>query len=166
MGSSRIIKTAALDRSKAAHVRHPLNDKPSDLYIHPLSEGTGLTRQIVSMARLPPGSESFLQHAHTFQEEFVFILQGRGLAVMGDEEFPVEAGDFIGYPTDGVAHQLRNNSDEDLVYLMGGERTPFELARFPTVNKVGVFTQEGVTMYDATEGRKLGFQDYLVPDDE
>ena len=132
--------------------------------MHPISQATGLERQVVSLARLPPGNESFLPHAHTFQEEFVFILEGNGKAILGDEEHPVGPGDFVGYPCDGVPHQLRNDGDTDLVYLMGGERTPFEIAKFPSVDKVGVFTQEGVTMYDKDEGRVLGFGDYVVKD--
>lgn len=164
MSSPRIIKTRSLDPAQAAHVRHPFNPKPSNIYLHLLSEPTGLTRQMVTLARLPPGQESFLPHAHTFQEEFVFILDGTGVAIIGDGEHPVEAGDFIGYPCDGMHHQLRNDGDVDLLYLMGGERTQFEISRFPTVNKVGVFTQDGVTMYDETEGKKLSFMDYVVKD--
>ena len=162
--SPKIIKTRDLDRSTAIHIRHPLNPNPSDIYMHPISQQAGLQRQVVSLGRLPPGQESFLPHAHTFQEEFVFILEGSGLAIIGDEEYPVGAGDFVAYPCDGVSHQLKNNSEADLVYLMGGERTPVEIAKFPSVKMVGVFTQEGVTMYEESEGRKLGFADYVAKD--
>ena len=134
------------------------------MYLHPISQVAGLQRQVVSIARLPPGNESFLLHAHTFQEEFVFILEGTGVAVLGEEEHPVGPGDFIAYPCDGTPHQLRNDTDADLVYMMGGERTPFEVARFPDQKMVGVFGAEGVTMYKEGEGRKLSFDDYTVDD--
>ena len=164
MSAPRIIKTATLDRGQAMHIRHPLKPDGTDIYVHPLSLATGLERQVVSLARLPPNNASFLPHAHTFQEEFVFILQGEGVAVLDDEEHPVGPGDFVAYPCDGVAHQLRNTGDEDLVYLMGGERTPFEMARFPTVDKIGVFTKDGVTMYEEGSGQLLAFADYMAKD--
>ena len=162
--SPRIIQTRTLAKSDAVHLRHPLNPDKSDMFLHPISQVAGLERQVVSIARLPPKQESFLLHAHTFQEEFVYVLQGSGVAIVGDEEHPVGPGDFIAYPCDGVPHQMRNDGNEDLVYLMGGERTPFEIAKFPTVNKIGVFTQQGVTMYEESEGRKLGFEDYVAKD--
>ena len=34
-----------------------------------------------------------------------------------------------------VGHNLRNPFDEDLVYMMGGERREFEIADFPRLNK-------------------------------
>ncbi len=144
------------------HVRHPYNPDRTDIYLHPISQATGLERQVVSLARLPPGNESFLPHAHTFQEEFVFILEGEGEAILGDDRHRVGPGDFVGYPCDGVAHQLRNTGDVDLIYLMGGERTPFDLVRFPTIDKIGLFTKDGVKMFGTDEGRQLDFSDYLV----
>ena len=37
-------------------------------------------------------------------------------------EHEVGPGDFMGFPTPSLGHHLRNPFDEDLVYLMGGER--------------------------------------------
>ena len=34
-----------------------------------------------------------------------------------------------------VGHNLRNPFDENLVYMMGGERREFEIADFPRLNK-------------------------------
>ena len=51
------------------------------------------------------------------------------------EEHRVEAGDFMGFPTPSVAHHLRNPFEQDLVYLMGGERTGFEIGVFPRLGK-------------------------------
>ena len=117
--SPRIVRTRSLGKNEAMRIRHPLNPEPTEMFIHMISAGAGLERQIVSIVRLPPGKESFLSHAHTFQEEFVFILEGQGEAIFGDETHSVGPGDFVGYPCDGVAHQLRNTSDADLV-LSGG----------------------------------------------
>jgi len=45
-----------------------------------LSRLAGLRRAHVSLGRLPPGKDSFAYHAHMIEEEWVYILSGRGLA--------------------------------------------------------------------------------------
>jgi uncharacterized cupin superfamily protein len=39
------------------------------------------------------------------------------------------------FPTPSVPHHLKNPSDQDLVYLMGGENRKFEVADFPRLGK-------------------------------
>ncbi len=109
---------------------HPLNPK-SETWQQPLSRIAGLERIGVTRVRIPPGKESFVYHSHQREEEFLYILSGRGIAEIDDEEFEVSAGDFMGFPTPSAAHHLRNPFDEDLVYLMGGERREVEIADFP-----------------------------------
>ena len=72
-------------------VRHPLNPD-SQLWMRPLGRLTGLQRVGVSLARVPPGKESFIYHSHQHEEEFVYILAGRGIAEIepGQQGRPVE----------------------------------------------------------------------------
>lgn len=109
---------------------HPLNPKSQVYGVH-LSEKVGLKRTGVSHITVPAGKESFAYHSHYGDEEWIYILSGRGVAEVGDAEFEVGAGDFIGFPTPGVGHHLRNPHGEDLVYLMGGEAHEIEVADFP-----------------------------------
>lgn len=123
-----------------AHIRHPWNDK-SDVYLKRLSDMAGLTRTVLSIARVPPGRESFLYHRHERDEEFVYILSGRGRAEIGEEIYEVGPGDFMGFPTpDGPAHHLTNPYDEDLIYLMGGERSGFDIGHFPRDGRRLIFS--------------------------
>ena len=116
--------------SSEQRVEHPLNPK-SETWQRPISRLAGLDRIGVTEVRIPPGKESFVYHSHQCEEEFLYILSGRGIAEIDDEEFEVAAGDFMGFPTPSVGHHLRNPSDADLVYLMGGERRDVEIADFP-----------------------------------
>src|SRR5439155_1020964 len=43
-----------------------------------LSRLAGLQRAHVSLGRIPPGKDSFAYHAHMVEEEWVYILSGRG----------------------------------------------------------------------------------------
>ncbi|MEO1020846.1 MAG: cupin domain-containing protein, partial [Pseudomonadota bacterium] len=111
------------------HICHPFNEN-SDAFVRPLSFAAGLKRLRISITRIPPGKESFIYHAHARDEEFLYILEGRGRAEIGDEVVEVGPGDFMGFPTPSVAHHLINPYDKDLVYLMGGEHSGFDVGTF------------------------------------
>lgn len=113
---------------------HPLNPR-SEIVGLSLSELVGLERIGVHLVRVPPGKEAFIYHSHATEEEFLYVLSGRGIAEIGDEEHEVGQGDFMGFPTPSVGHHLRNPFDEELVYLMGGERRSTEIADFPRIRK-------------------------------
>jgi uncharacterized cupin superfamily protein len=137
-----LVRTRDLDPAQGLHIKHPFNPR-SELFMTRLSDGTGMTRVGVSLARVPPGRESFVPHAHTMQEEWVYVLEGHGLALVGDRELEVGPGDFLGFPTDGTVHHLTNVGDVDLVYLQGGERQEGDVGRFPTLGKLGFTLGDG-----------------------
>ena len=127
--------------------QHPFNPH-SEIHIRPLSRLTGMSRLGVSQARVPPGKESFIYHTHHCEEEFIYILSGRGVAEIGDQEYEVAAGDFMAFPTPSVGHHLRNPFDEDLVYLTGGENRSVEIADFPRIGKRMYRTEEAIDIVD------------------
>ena len=157
-----LVRTDALDPSEAVLIRHPFNPS-SEVRLQHLAERTGMGRVIVTLARVPPGKESFVLHAHLLHEEFVYILEGRGTAVIGDAEVAVGPGDFMGFPVDGTAHTLKNSGDTDLVYLMGGERGPLDVARFPSVGKTVIYSaQDGIRAFDDADATELSLADFVV----
>src|SRR5581483_4436321 len=112
--------TAADIRARDEGGSHPWNPK-SEVRGARLGVATGLKKVGINLLRVAPGKESFIYHAHYYEEEWIYILSGRGIAEIDGEEHEVGPGDFMGFPTPGVAHLLRNPFDADLVYLMGGE---------------------------------------------
>src|SRR5262249_43712630 len=118
-----------------------------------LARSLGLKRVGVSIARLAPGKESFVPHAHHREEEWIYILNGQGRALIDEEEIEVGAGDFMAFPTPSVAHHLVNIGQDDLVYLMGGENLDFEIADFPTLGRRMVRSGGDVTVYDLADGK-------------
>ncbi len=95
----------------------------------------GLTRIGVHLIRLEPGFESTQFHYHDADEEFVLILAGSGRAFIGDEVLPVRAGDFMGFPAPSPGHGLHNDSDADLLYLVGGETNPSDVVHYPWIKR-------------------------------
>ncbi|KND05054.1 cupin domain-containing protein [Spizellomyces punctatus DAOM BR117] len=100
-------------------------------------------------------------HWHTGDEEWIYILSGRGMAEMtvleGDfgagvdkrtaDDVEVETkdigpGDFFGFKRSGRAHMLVNTGTEDLVYLLGGERNSHDQCTYPKMGKTLHITRE------------------------
>lgn len=97
-----------------------------------LGDVFGLANVGVNLTRLAPGAASALRHAHSRQDEFVYVLQGHptlhtdvGATVLGP-------GQCAGFRAGtGNAHRLRNDTGEDVVYLEVGDRTPGDAAIYP-----------------------------------
>jgi len=141
-----IVRTGQTDWSKARRGRHPFNPA-SEMRIAPLGDLAGMSRIGVHLIRIPPGKESFIPHAHSVSEEFVFILEGVGEMVMDGVGHPVGPGDFVGFPTDGVVHSLRSKGPGDLVYLTAGERVAVEVADMPSIGKTTVLRQGRMELF-------------------
>lgn len=146
-----------------AHISHPWNPR-SDVYLRRLSQIAGLHRVALAVARVPPGKESFLYHRHERDEEFLFILSGRGRAQIGNDVFEVGAGDFMGFPApDGPPHHLTNPFSEDLVYLMGGESSGHDIGYFPRLGRRLVFTPSGIWSVAETDCESMAFSRWRRP---
>ncbi len=156
-----LVRTREIGREACYHGKHPLNPN-SDMYMTRLSERTGLTRLPVNLLRVPPSKESFIPHAHSIEEEWVFVVSGEGTVTLDGAATPIGAGDFLGFPPDGVVHHLTNtHASEDLVYITGGERHPVEVAHMPTVGKVAVFKDNGVTFFDEDTGERVTMAEWF-----
>lgn len=155
-----LLSATDLAAAPELHVRHPLNPN-SDVYLRSLGRPVGLSRLSLSLARIPPGKESFIHHWHMRDEEFVYVLSGRGRAEIGDRVVEVGPGDFMGFTAPSVGHHLTNPYDEDLVYLMGGEHSGFDIGVFPTVGKRMLFAGDEIRLIDEAEFRQLSFADFL-----
>jgi uncharacterized cupin superfamily protein len=157
----RLVRTRSLDWSQVFHGRHPFNPA-SDMRIVALSDQIGMQRAHLKLIRIAPGAESFIPHAHSVEEEYVFILEGQGSLTLDGEATPVGPGDYIGFPIDGVVHHLTNTGEADLVYLSGGERSPVEVARMPTLGKVAVFKDNAVSFYPEDGGERLTMAEWIA----
>jgi uncharacterized cupin superfamily protein len=147
--------TAAEITAASGPAAHPWNPN-SELHGAQLSRLAGLKRTGVSLARIRPGKESFVFHAHEYEEEWLYILSGRATARMGEETVEVGPGDFLAFPTPSVAHHLVNTGAEDLVYLMGGENLEHEVATFPELGKLMLKRNGRVDVFDLKDAKPLG----------
>lgn len=157
-GKKTFILRAAEIADSIQTFSHPWNSKSEISGVY-LGRTVGLKRTGVNFARIAPGKESFVYHSHYREEEWIYILSGRGIAEIDGEEFEVGSGDFMGFPTPSVPHHLRNIGDEDLVYLVGGENLEVEVAEFPRLKKRMLRRGDSVEIYDASDAKPFGVLD-------
>ncbi|MBC8121619.1 MAG: cupin domain-containing protein [Gemmatimonadaceae bacterium] len=100
-----------------------------------LGDALGMKNLGVHLVRVEPGKETTQFHLHHHEEEFLYILSGRGLACIGEEHFEVGPGDFMGFTAPSLPHALSNPFEVDLVYLMSGERRSFDVVDYPRLRK-------------------------------
>jgi len=93
----------------------------------------------VNATRLPPGRALCPFHYHTLEDEVFYVLSGRGVLRYGDDVREIGPGDCITCPAgNGVAHQIANTFEEDLVYLAIGPNRDDEVCVYPDTGKVYV----------------------------
>ena len=86
----------------------------------------------VNLTMLLPGASSALRHAHSKQDEFVYILRGHPVLVTDAGETQLSPGMCAGFKAGtGNAHQLINRTSEDVQYLEVGDRSAGDSAVYP-----------------------------------
>lgn len=97
-----------------------------------LGEVFGLANFGVNLARLAPHSVSALRHAHTRQDEFVYILQGHPTLHTDEGLTQLSPGMCAGFKAGtGNGHRLINETSEEVVYLEVGDRSPGDEGSYP-----------------------------------
>jgi quercetin 2,3-dioxygenase len=151
-----VVRTA--QRSEPRLYRHPLNPR-SEVRLTWLSR-PALKRIAAGLAAVPAGKESFVKHVHRHDEEWMYVLSGRGVALIGDREEPIGPGDFLGFPAGEPAHSVRASPEGELVYVLGGDAwspTTLEIVDFPDLGlrKTFVGTRSAMTfpLEAALEGK-------------
>jgi len=119
----------------------------------PLGDRFDLTIFGVNLTTLPPGAMSALRHAHTRQDEFIYILEGAPTLITDSGETMLKPGMCAGFKAGtGDAHHLVNRSESDVVYLEIGDRTLGDEASYPDDDIVAVKTPDGTRRFTHKDG--------------
>jgi uncharacterized cupin superfamily protein len=96
-----------------------------------------------NITAVPPGKRAFPFHNHRVNEEMVFVLQGAGEIRIGDNTYPIRAGDVIACPAGGkeTAHQIINSSVDELRYLSVSTKLSPEIVDYPDSGKFGILAE-------------------------
>ncbi|MFO1075652.1 MAG: cupin domain-containing protein [Geminicoccaceae bacterium] len=126
-----IVAATAAPRTKPSNYPEPFFSRMARREKRPLGDLFGLANFGVNLTRLAPGGESALLHRHSRQDELVYILEGEPTLVTETEEIVLAPGMCAGFPAGGIAHQLVNRTERDVVYLEIGDRTAGDEGSYP-----------------------------------
>lgn len=102
----------------------PFDREVQGRFYRRLGPASGLTDFGASQVVLKPGAWSSQRHWHDGEDEFLVMLSGEAVLVEDEGRTILRAGDFAAWPK-GVrnGHHLRNESDEDCVFVVIGGGT-------------------------------------------
>ncbi len=127
-----LVAGAAPLRAKASNYPEPFAARMAGREKRPLGDLFGLTNFGVNLTRLKPGAASALRHFHSRQDEFIYILEGRPTLLTDAGPTVLEPGHCAGFKAgSGDGHCLINETQEDVVYLEIGDRTPGDEGAYP-----------------------------------
>jgi len=127
-----ILTTEAPARTRQTTYPEPFASRMNGRQKHPLGDLFGLTNFGVNLTRIAPGGVSALRHAHSKQDEFVYVLRGSPTLITNEGKTPLSPGMCAGFRAGtGDAHHLVNETTEEVAYLEVGDRTPGDEGTYP-----------------------------------
>ena len=130
-------------RVKSSNYPEPFASRMYGRDKRPLGDLFGLTNFGVNLTRLAPGGSSALRHAHAKQDEFVYVLEGRPTLHTDEGKVRLAPGSCAGFKAGtGNGHRLINETNEDVVYLEIGDRTPGEAVNYPDDDLVAEYVDD------------------------
>jgi len=119
-------------RVKPSNYPEPFFSRMNGRVKRPLGDLFGLVNFGVNLTTLTPGAVSALRHAHSQQDEFVYILEGRPTLVTDAGRTLLSPGDCAGFKSGtGDGHHLVNETESDVAYLEIGDRSAGDVGIYP-----------------------------------
>jgi uncharacterized cupin superfamily protein len=134
--------------SNASTLPEPLRTANLQRYNRRLGNHAGLRNYGVNLTRIVPGGQSSYRHAHSRQDEFIYVVEGEVvLETNGGWQF-LNPGMCAGFPAGGgVAHRFVNRSTSDVLLLVIGDRTPEDELTYPDVDLHGKMGPDGCYIF-------------------
>ncbi len=122
----------------------PLRERVAGRERRALGDFFGLANFGVNLTRIAPGSASALRHAHSREDELVYILEGEPTLVTAAGESLLRPGMCAGFKAgSGEAHHLLNRSGRDVVLLEIGDRKEGDTVVYPDDDLGRAISPEG-----------------------
>lgn len=147
--------TDILPKSRVSIYPEPFASRMTGREKRQLGDFFGLKNFGVNLTRLAPNGISALRHSHSRQDELIYILQGKPTLQDNDAKIQLEPGMCAGFPAgENNACNLINETEEDVIYLEIGDRTPGDEVIYPDddllakeVQGLWIFTHKDGTPY-------------------
>ncbi|MGE0822251.1 MAG: cupin domain-containing protein [Candidatus Binatia bacterium] len=148
-----IVAAEAPPRTKPSNYPEPFASRMAGRMKRPLGGLFGLTNFGVNLTRLVPGAVSALKHAHSHQDEFIYVLEGHPTLVTDTGETLLQPGMCSGFKGGtGHAHHLVNRTDADVVILEVGDRGAGDSGSYPDDDIQAVLGADGKWQFTHKDG--------------
>ena len=126
---------ADVEESNATIYPAPFDKDNRKRFNRRIGDHAGIRNYGVVLTRIVPGGQSSLRHAHTAQDEFIYVLEGTPLLETNDGSQLLSPGMCAGFPAGtGDAHRFRNLTEKDVLLLVVGDRSPNDHVHYPEVD--------------------------------
>ena len=140
-------------RTKPSNYPEPFASRMTGREKRTLGDLFGLANFGVNQTRLAPGAVSALRHAHTRQDEFIYVLAGHPVLITDEGETALSPGMCAGFKAGtGNGHQLLNRSSVDVVYLEVGDRSAGDTASYPDDDLQAALGADGKYLFTHKDG--------------
>ena len=118
-----------------------------------LGDHVGLKNFGVNLTRIEPGGQSSARHAHTKQDEFIWVMSGEVVLETNEGSQTLRPGQCAGFAAGcGNAHRFVNRTDKDVLLLIVGDRTPFDEITYPDIDNHAKAGADGKFVYTRKDG--------------
>ncbi|HXG22546.1 MAG TPA: cupin domain-containing protein [Methylomirabilota bacterium] len=148
-----IMAAEAPPRTKPSNYPEPFAARIAGREKRPLGDLFGLTNLGVNLTRLAPGAMSALFHAHSRQDEFIYVLEGQPTLITDSGETVLSPGMCAGFKAGtGQGHHLVNRTNADVVFLEIGDRSTGDSASYPADDIQAVLGADGKWRFTHKDG--------------
>ena len=131
----------------------PLRAPNQNRYNRRLGNHVGLQNFGVNLTRIVPGGQSSYRHAHTRQDEFVYVLEGEVVLETDAGPQTLKAGMCAGFPAGtGDAHRFVNRSGADVLLLVVGDRSGNDEITYPDIDMHAKLAADGKYLFTRKDG--------------
>src|SRR5258706_474853 len=149
-----VVAADAPAKANATNYPQPFASRMKGRLKRPLGDLFGLSNFGVNLTRLEPGGSSALRHAHSKQDEFVYILEGQPTLITDAGESELNPGQCAGFKA-GMdnGHRLINRTSESVVFLEVGDRTANDSVNYPDDDIKAELNPSGHWQFTHNDGR-------------
>ena len=134
----------AVPESNATSYPAPFRETNQQRWNRRLGDHAGLRNFGVNLVRIVPGGQSSSRHAHTRQDEFIYVLQGPVALETDAGVEQLATGMCAGFPAGtGNAHRFVNHGTADVLLLVAGDRTAGDEVSYPDIDLAGKLAPDG-----------------------
>jgi uncharacterized cupin superfamily protein len=118
-----------------------------------IGDHAGIRNYGVILSRIAPGGQSSHRHAHSKQDEFVYVLDGEVLLETNAGSQTLTSGMCAGFPAGaGDAHRFVNLTPRDVLLLVIGDRTAADEITYPDIDMHGKLGPDGKYRFTHKDG--------------